>query len=280
MLVYNEPMKIANKKKPVRFIVFAVMFLVLVGVATYYLLVRANPAAVKQTPTQTQQTQPEQTAKKTLLLPGAKTRIPLPIEKSAFTLPDGLLVLVNKSIPNDLAYEPSDLQLPNVPYRTDKAPEEMMVRAALIAPLENMFSAAKKDGIDLLIGSAYRSSKLQETYFNSYVASSGLEEAEKYIMHPGTSEHQLGLTVDLTTTDRECYLVECFESTKAGVWLADNAHKYGFILRYPKDKVEITKLNYEPWHFRYLGIPIATAIFESRLSYEEAYPYLSGEKKP
>jgi len=213
---------------------------------------------------------------KALLLPGAKTAITLPIDTALLTRPDGQLILVNKTTPIDLAYAPSDLVLPPVAYRTDKSQEEVMVRAALVEPLTKLFADAKTSGIDLMIGSAYRSSKLQEMYFTSYSNAHGTAEAEKYSAHPGTSEHQLGLAVDLTTTDRHCYLVECFGETPAGKWLAANVHRYGFILRYPNGKSQITGYNYEPWHFRYLGNPTATAIYESGLTYEEAFPYLSG----
>lgn len=273
-------MKIAAKEKPFRLIAFAIIFLVLIGATTYYLLVLTKSGSVEKAPTQAQQKQPQQTVKKTLLLPGAKTTIPLPIDPALLKRPDGQLVLVNKTTPNELTYEPADLVLPNIPYRTDKSQTEMMVRGALVKPLDAMFAAAKSASVDLVIASAYRSSTLQETYFNSYVRASGLEEAEKYIAHPGTSEHQTGMAVDFTTPDMACYLVECFEETVAGKWLAANAHTYGFILRYPKDKVDVTKYNYEPWHFRYLGVPVSSAVYESGLSYEEAFPYLSGEKKP
>lgn len=216
--------------------------------------------------------------KSSLLLPGAKTAIPLPVDTSLLTRPTGQLILVNKATPVDLAYAPADLRLPTVPYRTDKSQEEVMVRAALIEPLSTMFADAKAAGIELMIGSAYRSSKLQEMYFTSYSTAHGETEAEKYSAHPGTSEHQLGLAVDLTTVDRNCYLVECYGDTQAGKWLAENAHHYGFILRYPKGKTGITGYNYEPWHFRYLGVNIATATYESGLTYEEVFPFLSSKR--
>ena len=232
------------------------------------------------TPGTSQVTTHKESKRQKLLLPGAKTSIPLPIDQSLLTRPTGKWILVNKTNPIDLSYAPSDLVLPAVAYRTDKAREEVMVRRVVAEPLQSMFAAAEKENIKLMIGSAYRSATLQETYFNSYVKSSGVAEAEKYSAHPGTSEHQLGLAVDLTTTDRACYLTECFESTAAGAWLAAHAHEYGFILRYPKGKSDITGYNYEPWHFRYIGVVPATAVFESSLTYDEAFPYLSGAKSP
>ena len=270
-------MKIAEKKSR-SWLLVPIIALVAIGVAatvyTLALKTKSSSPGQQATSKSTPAAKPA-----TLLLPGAKTPIPLPIDKTMLTRPAGQLILVNKQQPIDLAYVPTDLVLPDVPYRTDKSKEEVMVRSMLIAPLKDMFAAAKSAGIELMIGSAYRSSQLQATYFNSYVKASGQAEAEKYSAHPGTSEHQLGLAADLTTTDRACYLVECFETTAAGQWLALHAHEYGFILRYPKGKTDLTGYQFEPWHFRYLGKTIATAVYESGLTYEEAYPYLSGGKQ-
>lgn len=274
-------MKIAEKTKLVRLPFLIVLIVtVLVGVICLLVFIFAKPAVapswsatVKKKPSSKQTSQ-------TLLLPGAQTPIPLPLDTSLLTRPDGQLILVNKTTPVDLAYAPTDLVLPPVAYRTDKSQEEVMVRTALVEPLTQLFSDAKTAGSELMIGSAYRSSKLQEKYFNSYTSTHGSAEAELYSARPGTSEHQLGLAVDLTTTDRKCYLVNCFGETQAGKWLATSAHRYGFILRYPNGKTQITGYNYEPWHFRYIGKTIATAIYESGLTYEEAFPYLTGEKKP
>lgn len=274
-------MKIAEKKRVVRLpLLVTFIAVVSLGVIGIFVFILAKPAVAPASTSKTDNLPASTHTAQTLLLPGAKTPITLPIDTSLLTRPSGQLVLVNKTVPIDLAYTPHDLVLPSVAYRTDKSQEEVMVRTALVEPLTKLFADAKTAGLDLLIGSAYRSSKLQEMYFTSYSRAQGQEEAEKYSAHPGTSEHQLGLAVDLTTTDRNCYLVECFADTPAGKWLATNAHKYGFILRYPKGKTELTGYNYEPWHFRYVGTAVATPIYESGLTYEEVFPYLSGDKKP
>jgi len=274
-------MKIAEKKKVARLpFVIILLVVVLLGIVCLLVFIFAKPAAAPSPSISAERTPATTKTSPSLLLPGAKTPVPLPIDTALLTRPGGQLILVNKTTPIDLAYAPTDLVLPPVAYRTDKSQEEVMVRAALVEPLTKLFADARAAGSELMIGSAYRSSKLQETYFNSYTSAHGSAEAELYSAHPGTSEHQLGLAVDLTTTDRNCYLVECFADTSAGRWLAANAHHYGFILRYPKGKTSITGYNFEPWHFRYVGITIATAIYESGLTYEEAFPYLSGEKKP
>ena len=265
-----------KKKKIVRLRFSIILVLVvLLGITAFLVFFFAKPAVAPSTSVTVDKTSASTPAAKTLLLPGAKTPIPLPINSSLLTRPDGQLILVNKTTPIDLAYTPSDLVLPPVAYRTDKSQEEVMVRSALVEPLVKLFADAKTQNIELMIGSAYRSSKLQEMYFTSYSKAHGSAEAEMYSAHPGTSEHQLGLAVDLTTIDRNCYLVECFAETPAGKWLTVNAQKNGFILRYPKGKTEITGYNYEPWHFRYVGTTIATAIYESSLTYEEAFPHLT-----
>ena len=83
--------------------------------------------------------------------------------------------------------------------------------------------------------------------------------------------------MDLSTRDMKCYLEECFGDTPAGKWLATHAHVYGFILRYPKDKNGITDFIYEPWHFRFVGKNLATALYESGLTLDEAWPYMTKE---
>lgn len=149
------------------------------------------------------------------------------------------------------------------------------MRSDIIQPLTDMFAAAKTANISLIIGSAYRSPTLQKFYFDSYTKRDGIEAAKKYSALPGQSEHQLGLVVDLSDTSRTCYLETCFEATAAGKWLASNAHKYGFLLRYPKDKEAITTYQYEPWHFRYVGKELATALHDSQLTLEEIQPQLT-----
>lgn len=188
--------------------------------------------------------------------------------------PSSLWAMANKQRSLPMNYKPADLKIPNVPTRTDKSDEERSVRGDVTGPLKKLFDAAEKDGHKLMIGSAYRSASLQTFYFNSYVASSGLEAANQYSAKPGQSEHQLGLSVDISTLSQQCYLSECFTSTPDGQWLARNAYKYGFHLRYPLGKEAITGYNFEPWHYRYVGVDLATALYQSGLTLEEAWPSL------
>lgn len=126
-----------------------------------------------------------------------------------------------------------------------------------------MQEAAADEGLDIYISSSYRSYEDQERIYNSYVEEDGQEAADTYSSRPGHSDHQTGLTFDLNSID------DSFGYTPESDWLKVNAHKYGFIIRYPEGKQEYTGYQYEPWHIRYLGIEKATEVYESGLSLEE-----------
>lgn len=191
-----------------------------------------------------------------------------------YNTPASLWTLVNKSNQIPENYVPSSLVIPNVAVRSDKSALERSVRGDVAAPLEEMFNAAATDGYKLLVGSGYRSVAQQSIYFNNLVASVGFDKANQSIAVPGQSEHHTGLAMDISTVSRTCYLDNCFADTSDGQWLANNSYKYGFILRYPKDKEAITGYRYEPWHFRYVGKDLATALHESGLTLDESWSYL------
>ena len=123
--------------------------------------------------------------------------------------------------------------------------------------------AAAAVGHDIQLLSGYRSYATQERLYNNYVATYGQEEADTFSAKPGTSEHQTGLAMDVGWID------DAYGETASGKWLAENCHKYGFIIRYPKGKEHITGYKYEPWHIRYLGVNIATDVYQSGLCLEE-----------
>lgn len=212
----------------------------------------------------------------TIILPNAK---PIMALHQDYTQPDSLWVLVNKERSIPLDYAPSPLVIPSVAVRKDKSSEEQSVRADIEPSLKAMFAAAKADSHDLMIGSAYRSTGLQKTYFDRYSQVAGEAAANRYSAHPGESEHQTGLSVDITSSSLHCYLEECFADTSDGQWLADNAHLYGFTLRYPKGKEAATGYEFEPWHYRYVGVELATALHESNLTLDQAWPYLEAALK-
>lgn len=137
------------------------------------------------------------------------------------------------------------------------------VDATANSALQKMFSAAKKDGLNLFVVSGFRSYDTQKYLYDSYVARDGKEEADRYSARPGHSEHQTGLAFDINSDSSS------FEGTPEAKWLAKNCHKYGFIIRYPKGKEAITGYIYEPWHIRYLGKETAQSVYNSGLTLEE-----------
>ena len=185
---------------------------------------------------------------------------------------NNLIVLCNKEYMLGENYEPTDLIVPNVPLTYPATYEQSHLREAAGKALEVMFTDAKKVGLEeLFLVSGYRSYKYQYEIFNRSLKNRGKEHTEKYMAKPGHSEHQTGLTADISTQSMGFGLEENFENTKEGQWLAQNAHKYGFILRYPKDRVETTGYAYEPWHFRYVGKDISEYMFKNKLVLEDLY---------
>ncbi len=126
-----------------------------------------------------------------------------------------------------------------------------------------MLADAATDGVIITELSSYRSYEYQSQLFDGYVNEMGHDAAASLSAIPGTSEHQTGLTVDFGASDGRCTLESCYASTKEGKWLKENAHKYGFILRYQLGKDQITGYDFEPWHYRYVGVDIATEMYNT-----------------
>ena len=187
--------------------------------------------------------------------------------------------LVNKDRALSTDYIPPKLITLKLATRTNSTPDEKRLRQTIEAPLTEMFATAAKDGHMLMVGSGYRSAATQESLFNTYVSRVGYDQANKYSAHPGHSEHQTGLALDISTVSQQCYLAECFIGTADGQWLADNAYKFGFHLRYPKGKEAITGYNFEPWHYRYVGVDLATALHKSNLTLDEVWPQLEAARQ-
>jgi D-alanyl-D-alanine carboxypeptidase len=132
---------------------------------------------------------------------------------------------------------------------------KMKVSSFVRPALAEMFRSAEKDGIKLILSSAYRSDSEQRTVYSNYVQDQGIEAARRFVANPGESEHATGLAVDINTHSDACTndIAQCSISNETGEWLEKHAPSYGFILRYPKDKEAITGISSEPWHFRYVG---------------------------
>lgn len=179
--------------------------------------------------------------------------------------------IVNRERPLPSGYVPPDLTVPSVRLRLGAQEEQMQLSGQATPALEAMFSAAQADGVELVFGSGYRSESLQRQFYESYVARDGQAEADRYSARPGTSEHQTGLAVDVTSPSGQCHLLECFEDTPQGQWVAENAHRFGFIIRYLEGKESVTGFMYEPWHLRYVGEELATELYNSGQTMEEFF---------
>ena len=185
--------------------------------------------------------------------------------------PEHTAVLVNKQIALPIDYKPDDLVYPDVPFTFDEKVEKRMLREDAAAALKAMFDGAAKDGIKLAGVSGYRSGATQKSLFERYAKRDGEEAANRYSARAGHSEHQTGLAIDVSGIDGKCAVVDCFGDTEEAAWIAEHAHVYGFIVRYPEGKEDITGYKYEPWHLRYVGEDIARQVFESEMTLEEYY---------
>lgn len=181
---------------------------------------------------------------------------------------DGLLLLVNPWTPLPEDFVPGEL----VPVQNDQA-----VDARAYPDLQDMLGDMSQAGLSPLICSSYRSQERQQELYDNKVQrvmdegvslEAAQAEAARWVARPGTSEHQTGLAVDIVSLSNQM-LDETQESTPEFQWLAENAWKYGFILRYPNDKTEKTGIAYEPWHFRFVGKEAAEEMHDLGLCLEE-----------
>ncbi len=196
------------------------------------------------------------------------THVNIGLDKSFYTNikiidnPHCLTALVNKYNAVTEDFVPQNLQAISSQYASGT---QLLIQFAKEA-YENMAYAASKEGIKLTALSTYRSYDSQyKNYWSKVTVSRPQWHVDLFNARPGHSEHTLGLAVDINSFDQS------FENTKAFKWLIENAHKYGFVLRYPKGKSHITGYNYEPWHYRFLGEELAKLVNESGLTYDEYY---------
>lgn len=198
------------------------------------------------------------------------TRVNLNLDKDVYTdtLPAINLntnyLLVNKFYYLDSNYIPENLELLDSSYAKSGI---YLVKEAK-DNIERLINDAKNDGMNIRVISAYRSYTYQENLYNNYVKNDGVEMADTYSARPGYSEHQTGLVVDVT---RAYDNFNNFENTDEYNWMLENAANYGFILRYPKDKEDITTYSFEAWHYRYVGVELAQKIKASNLTFDEYY---------
>ncbi|WP_409251059.1 M15 family metallopeptidase [Bacillus sp. SCS-153A] len=192
--------------------------------------------------------------------------------KKVITNPENTLALVNKEFGLTGDYKPDDLVRPDVPFVFGNQDiEKAYIRQEAAQALEEMFAAAKEAGQYLTAISGYRSYAYQEALLQREIKQFGEEKAVKAVAPPGNSEHQSGLAMDISSESNGFQVNIAFENTPEGKWLKENAYKYGFILRYPRGKEEITGYQYEPWHYRYVGKEAAKVINENDWTLEEYF---------
>ncbi len=175
-------------------------------------------------------------------------------------------LLVNPWHPLDKQYVPELVSVPNTHFQLEPT---------TLSAYQELMKAARGAGHSKLsLKSAYRSyqtqSILHERKVHQYkqYGSAARTKAAQIVAKPGTSEHQLGQAIDIANNGS---LVQSFGDTEAGQWLAKHAHNYGFILRYPKDTLAVTGVIYEPWHFRYVGVDLATLLYDEQWTLEEYF---------
>ena len=171
-------------------------------------------------------------------------------------------ILVNKNYTLPKDYVPNDLILIDSKYSIKGEGRVKAVNSFI-----KMCNDALDKNLHIINESAYRSYERQKELYDIDYAKKG-SIANDTLALPGSSEHQTGLAFDLCTNEYNMYN---FDKSNEFIWLIKNAHKYGFILRYPKGMKHITGYNYEPWHFRYLGTDLATKVYNSNLTYDEYY---------
>lgn len=195
-----------------------------------------EPEETEPEETEPEETEPEETEPEEIPEPGE-------LDPAEPTYIKGILI-ANKSYALPSTYNPG-------------------VDSTAYSALQEMFTAAKNDGISLYVISDFRTYEYQQGLYQRYVNRSGKAEADRYSARAGHSEHQTGLAFDLNS------LEQSFGKTAEGKWLKEHCHEYGFIIRYPEDKEAVTGYMYEPWHVRYLGKDISADVYESGLCLEE-----------
>lgn len=177
------------------------------------------------------------------------------------------LVIVNRFYKLESAATPNDLKNISIQYAYDGHKLKEEANTAYI----KMAKDAKNSGFTLIANVSYRSYEEQETTYNNFRARYGLAKADELAARAGHSEHQTGLALNISTRLKDDE--NSFEETGAYTWLLNNSYKYGFIQRYPEGKDDITGFSFEPGHFRYVGIDIATQIYNENITFDEYHAY-------
>ncbi len=244
----------------------------------------ADAASAAATDTATQDevaTTAEATADDAITTVASKTKVKYDKEApwesfDMYGLPDKLdllkkdsgdvLVLVNKLHAVSKYYEPTDMVAINGNYTTNQGLE---MKEDAYKAFKKMRKAARADGIYFKICSAYRTYETQKWLYKNYLNTMGRELRDIRSAAPGRSEHHTGYAIDLVTKSTGWTLTQDFAKTGEGKWIKKNCAKYGYIIRYPKGKTDITGYDYEPWHLRYVGVDVAKEITKQGITLEE-----------
>lgn len=237
------------------------MFLLLAGSLLLLALLAALPRGGKPRMDAVPSTEPART-EATIPIPAT-----VPTEQTRPALDTWNLLLVNpwNKLPDDFSVELKELS------------GGQAVDRRIYPDLQAMMDDARAEGLSPVICSSYRTSEKQQTLYSNKISrlmaagcsqTQAEEEAGKWVAVPDTSEHQTGLAVDIVAMDYQI-LDEDQENTPEQQWLMENAHRYGFILRYPQGKSALTGIYYEPWHYRYVGKEAAAELYETGLCLEE-----------
>lgn len=271
---YEEKIdKINNKLEKIRKfnkikIIFKTIFIFLLLIISIILIVKANTKSIMTSSEVMEETTENESEENNISDEEINTN---EINKSSAN--DWNLILVNKENPIPENYSVNTVTIENN-FEVDEKIKEST---------EKMLADARANGIHPEICSAYRSTKYQTTLYNNKIneylrkglnREQATEQASKWVTTPGTSEHEIGLSLDIIDNSYQI-LDENQENTPVQKWLMEHCYEYGFILRYPTEKRDITKINYEPWHYRYVGVNDAMIIKEKGFCLEEYIEYLN-----
>ena len=181
--------------------------------------------------------------------------------------------LVNRDYPLSASYAPTDLVIPDIKFSfMDQTADKRKLRKVAAEALEELCNTALAEAELTIYGvSGYRSYDRQYDIYGGNIIKKGIRHTNLYSAAPGTSEHQTGLAIDVSCASIGYALENRFAETPEGIWLTENCWRFGFILRYPKEKESITGYAYEPWHIRYVGVPLAYYLYTNNLTLEEYY---------
>ena len=256
----QSPSVVPNRRRTI-VVAGAIAAVVVAAVVTVVALtpVPAPTALASSSPTATSAPTPTSTPPATLIPTPAPT--PTPTFDSATQSiddPNSYWVVADKLRPlNPLDWEPPDLVEVPVAYVN-----QPFLRRAASDAVVAMFAAfsAESGGLQMQSQSAYRSYSTQESVYAGWVSSLGQAGADQTSARPGHSEHQTGLSIDVSASPADCTLEQCFADTPQGQWLAAEGWRFGYVVRYPNGKTDVTGYEYEPWHMRYVGPELATEL--------------------